>query len=281
MPSSFDAYEIGSQIGQGDMGTVYQATQKSTGETVALKLLDQFNLRSNLDRGAAVELVEFAASFKHDHLHPVLDVLESTEDNGKVGIVMPVAAMKSVWDFMNTGRKIPAKHCMRLINQLGSALQFLHGQEVAHGSIKPTNVLLDKSGNPTLTDLPMAHLREMGLVPKSMTALQQLYLPPETEFHAAPETRGDIFGLGVLGYHVLTGQMPFDDPDPEARGLPSRAGLPPLLFSVLLRAITHRVEWRYASIQDFMQDIEGAGRDEIDFDTKRLFTIKDEPPPEE
>ena len=277
----FHPYELSQPIGKGEMGSVFQARDIETGQVVAFKLLEQFDLRSKVDRGAVLEIIEFAARFKHPQLHPILKAMESDEDNGKIAIAMPIASARSLADFLNAGKKIPAKHAINIIIKLGGALEFLHKQDVAYGGVKPSNVLLDKDANPTLTDLPMAHLREFGLLPAQPSVMQQYYLPPEVLYNSPPEIRGDIFSLGVLGYHLFKGTIPFDDPEPEARHkLPESVGLPIMLYYVLLRAMTHRTEMRYPTVAAFLEDLQGAMNGKIDPNTLRWFKVKEEKPPD-
>lgn len=272
-PSSvIDDYRIGPFLGEGDMGSVYQAQSLSTQEIVALKVLDKVDTTSAMRREAAVELVQFAADLKHDQLQPISRCLNLDTDGGMLILVTPFAPARSIYDHLQKGTKIPPKQIFKIIVQISGALQFLHSQEVAHGSVKPTNVLLDAQGNATLTDLPMAHLRELGFVPPMPSMLQQYYMQPEFAFNASPEIIGDIFSLGVLAYHLLTGRIPFDELEPLARVEPPPAtGLPDFVHPVLLRAMTDRRRLRYQTIKSFMGDLQGALRGQIDPETQRLF----------
>jgi serine/threonine protein kinase len=272
----FGPYVLGNKLGTGDMGTVYQAQHQQTQDTVAIKVIDQFDLGSDMRRGATVEVLEFVSQLEHKNLYPITQVLESADGNGRVGIVMPIAKGRSLYDHLNAGKMIPRKNALMIVAGLAGGLQFLHQQEVAHGSVKPTNVLLHSDGTPALTDLAMAHLRgDLGLVPQKPTLLQEYYLPPEVMYHAPPEIRGDIFGLGVISYHLLTGDIPFDNPDYEARhALPPQGDLPPNVYYVLLRAITHRTSLRYQNIAAFMMDFKGAWSGEVDPETVRLFKVE-------
>ncbi len=279
-PFLFGNYTLGPAMGDGDMGTVHKAQNTQTQEVVALKILDKVDTSREGMRGAAVELIEFAASLTHPQMHPISQVIES--DDGLVGIVMPMAVARSVNRYLVEGKTIPRAAATKVITQIASALHFLHEQEVAHGSVKPTNVLLDAQGNAALSDLPMTHLRELGLIPKEPSLMQRFYMAPEVVYHASPEPLHDVFSLGVLAYHLLTGRIPFDDPEPLARKKISPEGLPSILVPVLLRAMTPRTRLRYPSIAAFMQDFQGAGNGKIDPETERLFHLSDEPePPDE
>ncbi|NDJ85858.1 MAG: protein kinase [Chloroflexi bacterium] len=274
----FGPYQVGPKVGEGDMGHVHQARDTRTDQVVALKILDQFDLRGKFDREAAMELIEFAASIQYERLHPILQVIESDADQGKLGIAMPVASGRSLWDHLKSGRSIPQKNAVQIIGAVAAALDFLHRQEVAHGAVKPSNVLLDRSGTATLTDLPMAHLRELGLRPAAPTELQQYYLLTEATYFSPPSMPDDVFALAVLAFHLLTGRLPFDDPRVEARGIPPEGGLPSLVHAVLLRGMTDNVHLRYESIAALMQDFKGAFRGKIDEQTEHWF-LKETPPP--
>src|SRR5690606_10313931 len=140
LPQPFAPYEISQAFGKGDMGTDYVAQDTRSGQTVALKVLDQFDLSAKMDREAIVEIVRFAATLQHPHLHPILDVLATEAEGGLVAIITPMAPARSLGDYLKAGKKIPAKHALNIINRLAQALDFLHRQDVAHGGVKPTNV---------------------------------------------------------------------------------------------------------------------------------------------
>ncbi|MCB9436378.1 MAG: protein kinase [Anaerolineales bacterium] len=285
MSVPFGPYQLTAKLGTGDMGTVYKATDTRTGNEVALKVLDKLSrLSSSLERDAAVELIEFAATIQHEGLHRIQEVVEiEDETGGKLGIAMPLASAQSLYDHLSTGKRLAQRHAYMVIEKIAEALIFLHNQEVAHGSIKPTNVLLEQNAKFTITDLPMAHLRELGFVPNAPSQLQQYYLLSESTYLSPPSIASDIFALGVLTYHVLTGRLPFDDPEPEARNIPNGEGLMPLVHSVLLRAMTSRPILAYPSVVEFIGDLQLA-RDgqQIASETAQWFTVKPkDPPPDE
>lgn len=265
------SYTLLEVLGTGDMGTTYRAQAPDQTEAVALKVLDKVDTSNEMKRGSAVELIEFAATLQHPRLCPITAVIDSAD--GRLGIVMPLSPVGSMGDLMAGGKTIPPQHGLKMLGQLASGVQFLHDQEVAHGSIKPNNILLDHEGNATLTDLSMAHLRELGLVPASPTRQHLLFMPPEREYHAAPEVVGDVFSFAVLTYLLLTGKMPFDDPDPEARGTVPPLNLPPMVAAVLRREMNPHLRLRYTSLLDFMNALKAALKGEIDPETEKVFGI--------
>ncbi len=277
--ATFGNYTLLEPIGRGDMGTTYRA-QSPDNELVALKILDRVTIKNIGQLGSAVDLARFAATLTHPRLHPTIEVIElEEEEGGQVGIVSPLAPAGSLGNIFARGAKIPGKQAFKMLGQLASALQHLHDQEVAHGSIKPTNVLLNPEGDASLTDLSMAHLRELGLIPaEGPTKQHQFFLPPEREYHAAPEVVGDVFSLGVLAAMMLTGKLPFDEPQPEARGPIRLEGLPAPLATVLRRELNPQLRFRYPDLGSFMTALKDATQGKVDPETERLFGVRENPP---
>ncbi len=268
-------YQLRQKLGEGDMGTVFVAQSIQTSEQVAIKVLNKIDVQSAMDRGAAAEILDFAASIQHPILHPILEVIDTDIDGGMLAVVMPLAAA-SIGDFFAQGKPIPPKHHLRIIDTVIEGLQFLHDQEVAHGSLKPTNILVDRGGNPTITDLAMAHIRDFGLVPRQATLLQEHYIFTDRLFNSTPELAADIFALATFIYQLLTGgRLPFSDPRSEVRKVeqPSAEGLSPLVHSVLLRGLTHRKELAYPDLAAFAADFHSALQGKIDPETKRWFSV--------
>lgn len=281
MEQKFGEYTLGDVLGSGDMGTTYRAIHPAKIEPVALKILDKVDSTNTFKRGSAVEILEFAASLNHPRLTPIDAVVEVVDEDGggQLGIAMPLSAAGSLSDLMKQGKKIAPKDGLKVLAQLASGIQYLHDQEVAHGSIKPSNVLFDAEGVAHLTDLPMAHLRELGLVPKEPTKQHLLFMAPEREYHASPEIIGDVFSLGVIAYLLLAGKMPFTDPDPDARKPIEQAGLPPAVAAVLRRELNPQLRFRYPTLTAFMMALKESTQGKTDPDTERLFGVNVPPPP--
>ncbi|HLA44529.1 MAG TPA: protein kinase [Aggregatilineales bacterium] len=271
MSEKFGVYTLVEVLGEGDMGTTYRAQLPNQEEFVALKILDKLDTSSDMKRGAAVEMIEFAATLKHDRLQPVLAVLDSPDGNGRLGIVTRLSSVGSFGSLMAKGKNIAPKYALKMIGQIASGLQFLHDQEVAHGSLKPNNILLDTEGNITLTDLSMAHLRELGLIPREITEQHMLFMQPEREFHATPQIPGDIYSLAVLTYLLLNGSMPFHEPEPEARGVIPPGNLSIPLAAVLRRAMNPHLRLRYTTLNEYMLALKNATQGNVDDETMKVF----------
>lgn len=275
MSANFGAYRLDAPLGKGDMGTTYRAFGANNPDPVALKILDRVDTQDHMKREAAAEVIEFAATLQHERLQPISAVLDTDE---KLGLVMPLAPVGSLGNMLAKGKKVPPQMALKIVGQIAGGLNYLHQQEVAHGSLKPNNILFDKEGNATLTDLSMAHLREFGLVPPSPTNQHRLFMQPEREYHAAPTIEADVYSLAVLSYLLLTGVMPFKEPDPEARGIIPQASLSPAMAAVLRRAMNPHTRLRYKTVGELMGVIKEALAGRVDPETEQVFGVNAPPP---
>jgi serine/threonine protein kinase len=276
---TFAEYRLLGVLASGDMGTTYRAQGPEGSDPVALKILDKIDTTLEMKRGAAVEVLEFVMSIEHPRLHPLSRIIEAAEVGGRVALVMPLAPMRSLGDAIQAGKLPPPGQGLKLLAQVAAGLHFLHQQEIAHGSLKPNNILLDAEGGVTLTDLSMASLREMGFIPAQPTAQQLLFMPPEREYHAPPEIAGDVYSLAVLAYLLLTGKMPFDDPEPNARGVIPVLNLVPAAAAVLRRAMNPHLRLRYSTLGEFMTALKEGMQGRVDEQTERVFGVNAPPPP--
>lgn len=208
-------YEVLDEIGRGGMGLVFRARQKSVDRLVALKILRRDKL-SDLAPDARQMMVDrfrtesqSAAQLDHDHIVPVYDV---GEENGLHYYSMRLVQGDSLADKINE-RPLDNHTAARLIEPIARALHEAHAVGVLHRDIKPRNVIIDaKSGRPLLTDFGLAKMVESE---SDMTRTGDVmgsppYMSPEQSTNAASVTgAADIYSLGAMMYHVLTGRPPF------------------------------------------------------------------------
>src|SRR5579859_7398349 len=165
------SYEIVALLGKGGMAEVYRAHQQLGGRVardVALKLID-----------ARLALTpEFVARFEREaqtlvslsHPH-ILKAFDYGQFQDTVYLVMELLPGGSLADLLRKG-PLPLADASRLLEQIGQALDYAHGEGVIHRDLKPRNVLLDKSGNAFLTDFGIAKLlTETTSLTQSNTAL--------------------------------------------------------------------------------------------------------------
>ena len=110
---------------------------------------------------------------------------------------------------------MPYADVTRVIEATASALDYAHEQGVIHRDVKPSNIMMERSGRPVLTDFGLA-LR-MGEGTRGDTFGTPHYISPEQAQNSANAVpQSDLYSLGVIAYELLAGAVPFDDPSPTA-----------------------------------------------------------------
>lgn len=244
--------EILELIGQGGMGAVYKARQKSLGRIVALKVLKP-------DLAAVPEFAErFAREAKSlaqlNHRN-IVTVHDFGQRDGLCYLVMEFIEGANLRRVLETGRLSP-EEALRLVPDLCDALQYAHNAGVVHRDIKPENILLDETGRVKIADFGLAKL--VGRPDARLTATHQVmgtlrYMAPEQmEGAGGVDHRADIYSLGVIIYEMLTGEVPvgrFAPPSAKAR-------IDVRLDEVVLRALAKEPERRYQHASQVKSDIE-------------------------
>src|SRR5438046_7578654 len=209
MPTDFEDYELLKEIGRGGQGVVYRARQKSLNRTVALKVIGG----GHWDREAHLRRfrleAEAAASLNHPFIVPIHEIRERDgccyfSMNLIEGGQLDEAVKRQV---------ISIRRAVELIAKLARTVHYEHENGILHRDIKPGNVLLDKEGEPHLTDFGLARLVETeGTVTRTTEMLgTPSYMAPEQACGNNAELTGaaDMYGLGAVLYQLLTGAPPF------------------------------------------------------------------------
>ena len=208
----FEDYELLKEIGRGGQGVVYRARQKSLNRTVALKVIGvgRWATEAHLKRFRLE--AEAAASLNHPFIVPIHEIRER---DGYCYFSMNLVEGGQL-DEVVKRQAISIRRAAELIAKLARTVHYAHEHGILHRDIKPGNVLLDKAGDPHLTDFGLARLVETeSTVTRTSDCLgTPSYMAPEqARGHNEEVTRGtDIYGLGAVLYQLLTGSPPFVAP---------------------------------------------------------------------
>ncbi|MEX0666990.1 MAG: BTAD domain-containing putative transcriptional regulator, partial [Acidimicrobiia bacterium] len=216
---TISGYEFRDQVGEGDYGVVYRAFQPSVGRVVAVKAIrPEYINQPAFVRRFEVE-ANLVAQLEHPHIVPLFDFWR---DPDGAYLVMPFLRGGSLAETLRRGpwNLAPA---LRLLDQVGSAIGYAHRQGVIHRDIKPGNVLLDEEGNAYLSDFGIAGRITDDLGAPMTTSLG--YVAPEETRGETLTIRCDVFSLGVLNFHLLTGIQP-NGHEPLPSLVEARPGLP-------------------------------------------------------
>ena len=258
-------YELLEEIARGGMGIVYRARQISLNRQVAVKLMRDSGLANPEEvRRFRVEAMA-AAKLKHPN---IVAIHEVDEDQGQQYFAMDLIEGTNLAQRTGEGSLAPVQ-AAALVATVADAVQHAHEQGVLHRDLKPSNVLIDASGKPFVTDFGLARPLDTD---SDLTMTGQIlgtpgYMPPEQATgKGSVGPAADIYSLGAMLYHLLTGRAPFVggtstetlrhvlDQEPVSPQL-LNPEVPRDLASVCLKCLSKRPSDRYASAFDLGADL--------------------------
>ncbi len=199
-------YRLESPIGEGASGTVWRATADA-GRTVALKLLRPAQGEDAVARRRFVREARLAREVESRHLVPTLD---AGEEGDVVYLVLPFYEGGSLADRLRAAGRLPLDEVVDLAAQLGRGLDALHARQIVHRDIKPSNVLLAIDGAAALSDFGLARsVDSTRLTQEGQLLGTAHYVAPELIAGAEATAASDIYALGCLYFHCVTGSPPF------------------------------------------------------------------------
>jgi len=272
-PAKFGRYTILRHLGHGGMGDVYEAEQDSPRRRVALKLV-----RSSLSAPQVEKRLRQEAQIQSRLTHPGIVHVHEAGVVVVGGAPIPYIAMELVEgrDLLAHAHELSTRDRVRILADIASAVGHAHDRGVVHRDLKPANVLVDMEGRPRLLDFGIARALERR--PEDGTLLTSTgqilgtlpYMSPEQLTRpGSVDRRADVYGLGALGFELISGRLPID-----LRGLPLAEAAraveerePSLLTSIvpgadrelaliLAKALEKDPARRYASAGELADDLQ-------------------------
>ncbi len=210
----FADYEIGAVLGEGGMGTVYRARQKSLGRRVAVKTLSSAIGHEPLQR-ARFEIEARAASLiQSPH---VVAVYAAGSWDGTAYFVMEYVEGSDLNTLLAEGRGLPHQRALELTLQAARGLAAAAAKGIVHRDIKPGNLLLTADGTLKIADFGISKIGGEHNLTRTGTAVgTPSYLSPEQGRGEPTDTRSDLYSLGCVLYEALTGRKPFTGENADA-----------------------------------------------------------------
>src|SRR3954468_10734544 len=251
----FAGHRIEEMAGRGGMGVVYRATELGLDRTVALKLITPALAGDPDFRARFVRESRAAASIEHPNVIPIFS---AGEEQDVLYISMRFVDGEDLRALLRREAPLEPLRAARIVAQIGTALDAAHERGLVHRDVKPANVLLTPTDHAYLTDFGLTKRVGEGSTQVSQPGgwVGTLgYVAPEQIRGGGIDARADVYALGAVLFHALTGEPPFSADGHEAtmwRHLndePPHVGgdVPRGFDAVIRRALAKRPDDRYPS----------------------------------
>ena len=250
------------------MAVVYRAEDDVLGRTVALKTLHQDYAEMPSFRRRFRQEARAMASLDHENIVKVYDI---SQDGEAPFIVVECVPGRDVGDLLanRRGGRLNEQFVRRMAEQLLLALSYAHRRGIIHRDIKPSNILLTQGGTVKVADFGIARIVEEDDAatgePGEIVGSAR-YMSPEQLRGEEATPRSDVYSVGVLLYHCLTGRPPFSgdvkslarqhmhkDPTPPRR---LNRRITPGMEAVIMKSLSKDPRDRYFSANAMLDDIE-------------------------
>ncbi|HRG97881.1 MAG TPA: serine/threonine-protein kinase, partial [Polyangiaceae bacterium] len=257
------AYRVGSLLGQGAMGAVYDGVQEALGRAVAIKVLHAAHGQLRQDQFTRFQReARAAAALGHANIIQITDF--QWQPGEPPFLVMEKLVGQSLGDAIQRGRLRPQRVAF-IASQVLSALAAAHAAGIVHRDIKPDNVFLTVMSmvNDIVKVLDFGVAKLLDEAPLTMAGAMvgsPAYMPPEQALGAGVDARADLYAVGATMYHALSGRLPIQASDvgeflarleqPVTPLSQLVEGIDPGLEQLVARAMSKRPEARFASADE-------------------------------
>ncbi len=273
LPCTLGDYELLEVVGRGGMGIVYRANQISLNREVAIKMILRDRLATPVEKQRFFAEAKATARLEHIGIVPVFDVGEL---DGRPFFAMKFIRGRTLSDLM-ASRRVTQREAATYLEQICRAVHFAHVSGVVHRDIKPSNILIDELGSAKLTDFGLAKQSDSGetLTRTGVVLGTPTYMSPEqASGRMGPiGPASDIYSLGTVLYHALTGRPPHMAQSPVDLLLKILEQDPPLprtidpkvdrdLEMIVVRCLQKPSDLRYSTAESLANDLRAFLNDE-------------------
>ncbi len=254
-------YRIERLLGKGGMGQVFLAHDLALEREVAIKVLPPDVVQDDQVVRRFQQEAKTAAKLDHPNIIPIYRV---ESEGGLNYFVMKYISGTSLEDLLDKKEPLPVPEIQRILWEAACALGHAHQRGVVHRDVKPANIMFDHDGRVMLTDFGISKALQAatGLTATGMIIGTPHYMAPEQGKGAPVDGRADQYSLGVVGYRMITAELPFAGDSVhtiiykhiyEAPPLASakRPGIPDALTVAISRALAKEPDQRFPTMEDF------------------------------
>lgn len=262
---SLGQFRIVERIGAGGMATVFKAYQPVLDRYVAVKVLPDYHARDPIFKERFLREARSVA--KLDHPNIVQIYLFGEEDNITY-IVMQYVDGGTLKDKLKQTGTLPVAEALKFVIQAAEGLGAAHEHGIIHRDVKPANMLLRKDGHLLLSDFGIVKILEgtTNLTRVGTGIGTPQYMSPEQGTGQAVDRSSDIYSLGIVLFHCLTGRVPFnaDSPltitvkhlnEPLPVAFLRHAGVPPQIEKVIVKMTAKAPADRYPNTAELISEL--------------------------
>jgi serine/threonine-protein kinase len=267
-------YELGEMIGEGGVGRVFAAKDKTDGSEVALKVLKPELASDEVQTERFIREARLLMSLEHDHL---VKGLRIAKEGNTIFFAMEKLPGRCLQDVLadddfglsveGAGGRLDEETALQVVVDIAGALQALHEQGLVHRDVKPGNVIWSEDRGGVLIDLGFALQGDDDAGGETTAGTVHYIAPEQARGEGKLDVRADIYALGATLYHLTTGSLPFEGKTSEEvlrkQVLESLSGdriraldLSPQLRYFLEKMMAKEVEMRFQSPQQLIDDVD-------------------------
>ncbi|MBX9669625.1 MAG: protein kinase [Candidatus Obscuribacterales bacterium] len=272
----FQDFEIQTVIGHGGMGSVYKVLEKSSGRTLAIKLMKDELVKDSVSVKRFEQEVQACMDLSHPNLIDVHGFGRTSD--GQPYLIMDYLDGKNLQELLAAEGLLEVDRALAIFISVCSAISAAHEQGIVHRDLKPSNIMIVKDETiqeekVKVVDFGIA--RVVNADPKMAQSLTStgeifgspLYMSPEQCKGEEVDSRSDIYSLGCVFYETLSGKPPFQGKNPiqtilkhlnedEPESLVSKKlGVSQALNNVLLKCLAKDPRDRYANVDELRRDL--------------------------
>lgn len=266
-------YRVDDRLGKGGMAVVYRAEDALLGRKVALKILHRYYSEATYFQKRFKQEARAMASMDHENIVKIYDICQDEDVPLIVAEYVGGEDLKKLLSEKAENR-LDEPSAKRVVAQILEALCYAHRRGIIHRDVKPSNILMTPEGVVKVADFGIARIveEEDAEEPGEIVGSAR-YMSPEQLQGGEATPRSDVYSVGILLYHCLTGKPPFSgDLESLVRQQLHQEPTPPRelnkkislhLEAVILRALAKDPADRYPSARAMLEDLQVGRRDEV------------------
>ncbi len=252
-------------IGVGVSARVYKAVDITTESPVAIKVLNRHLKTDEISIERFRREIQITRFLNHPRIISIYDLIDAGDS---LALVMEYLPGHDLKDYLKLHAPLDVVTALGILTQILEVLALCHGKDVIHRDLKPQNVVIDQEKGVKLLDFGIARMTSLSDLTQTGTSLgSPEYMAPELFAASTFDPRTDLYALGVMGYEMLTGELPFQGDSvavlfhqhleaPVPRVSAKHSEVPQWLDGLIAKLLAKNPYERYQTAEEVLLDVE-------------------------